>query len=178
MNRKNPGTAKNSIKRKSLSKLSATLKEVVNSRAKTIPAKDPRPLGWEPMFCGNSLPFSAGQKTIQTTGAITSPTLRQVGKVPAGKRLVIEFIAVEIDVPIGQYVHLAISSKLGNASAGFRITLDKIQNINGNDLYVTSQPASLYVDENRTVDIYVSRYPSTGTGQGGVMCSGHLENMS
>jgi hypothetical protein len=129
------------------------------------------------VFCGNGVPFTDGQQSITAACSITSPTLRQVAAVPAGKRLVIEFVTAEITVPAGQYVDCALIAKLGNASTGYRIKLDKIQNVNGTDIYVTSQPVTIYTDENRSVDMYINRFPFTGTGHAVVMCSGHLENM-
>ena len=73
--------------------------QVVNSAAHAIPVHAGRPLGWQPMFCGSSLLFADGQKTIQATAVITSPTLVQVDTVPAGKRLVIEYVTADIEVP-------------------------------------------------------------------------------
>jgi hypothetical protein len=178
MNRKKSVPAKKTLKKIPIpGKPSVSQVEVVNSATKPIPAQQVRPAGWEPVFCGNSVPFADGQRSINAVCVLTSPTLRQVDTVPAGKRLVIEFITADIFVPSGQYVDCSLIARLGNASTGFRIKLDKIQNVNGSDVYVTSQPAALYTDENRSVEMYINRSPFTGTGHAVVMCSGHLENM-
>jgi hypothetical protein len=176
MNRTKSSAPKKSVKKSPAAKKAKVA--VVKKVSKRPPVKPVLSAGWEPVLCGNSQPFSEGLRSITVDCSITSPSLRQVSTVPAGKRLVIEFVTADINVPTGQYVDLAIITRIGNASTGFRIQLDKVQNINGNDIYVTSQPVKLYTDENRNIEMYINRYPFTGTGHATVMCSGHIENMA
>lgn len=176
MNRTKPSAAKNPVKKSPAAKKNKVA--VVKKATKPAPVKKVLTAGWEPVLCGNSQPFGNDQRSITADFSITSPTLRQISMVPKGKRLVIEFVTADITVPASQYVDLAIITRLGNASTGFRIKLDKVQNVNGSDIYVTSQPVKLYTDENRNIEMYINRYPFTGTGHATVMCSGHLENMT
>jgi len=176
MNRSKSSAAKKPVKKSPAAK--KTKKSVVKKVSKPVIVQPVRSAGLEPVICGNSQPFSDGQRSITADFSITSPSLRQINQVPAGKRLVIEFVTADISIPAGQYVDLAIIVRIGNASTGFRIKLDKIQNVNGSDIYITSQPVKLYTDENRNIEMYINRYPFTGTGHATVMCSGHIEDMA
>jgi hypothetical protein len=95
-------------------------------------------------------------------------------EVPAGKRFVALFLSVGIDVPQGQQVQLAVTSKLGNASLGHAIALSPPQTIAGSDSYRTSQPILVYVDPEGTVDFFVTRFPNAGAGHVVVTMTGSL----
>jgi hypothetical protein len=147
---------------------------VTNSAANPGPTRDADTTGRQPVMGASSVPFPDGQGALSGSLVLTGPTFTLLPQVPAGKRLVAQFLALTVDVPAGQQVQLSVVSKLGAASMGQPIALSAPQTIAGTDSYRTSQPILVYVGAGETVDYFVERLPSTGVGRIVVTMTGSL----
>jgi len=107
-------------------------------------------------------PFTARYGIGQGNGESSSEAI--VLTVPAGKRAVIETVAVSLDVGPGQVPAAKITSGLANAFGGFAdfpLPLTPQGSSFGLDDYVANSPMRLYADSNVTVHVF--RSPATGS---------------
>ena len=126
-----------------------------------------------PVFGSNSLPFPDGSPSIQGT-FVLGPTATVV---PTHKRLVIEFVAVDVTVPSGQKVLISVSTVLGNASLAFPLAATPLLNVGAYDVYRVSQPVKLYADPGSQVGFFIQRIPTAGEGHVTVTLSGYYESI-
>jgi hypothetical protein len=140
----------------------------------------------QPVFgsCGviNQLPTNGG--FVSCNISFTSPT-SSFSSVPAGQRLVIEFVSVEADVPTGtKALRFGIQTTVGNANTdvGFvPSTLIGTLNINGVNLdeYKVGQQTRIYEDTNATVRAEVLASDTTYSNPYSIFVtvSGYLVNV-
>ena len=147
---------------------------VTNSAANPVHTQDVDATGRQPVMASSSVPFPDGQGSVSASLFLTGPTFTLLPEVPAGKRLVAQFLSVTIEVPQGQKVFLSVASKLGNASMGQPIVLPPPITLAGADTYIASQTILVYVDPEGTVDYFVTRAPSAGAGHVVVTMTGSL----
>jgi hypothetical protein len=96
--------------------------------------------------------------------------------VPVHKRLVIEFVAMDVTVPKGQKVLIIITTTLGNASIAYPLVATPLLNFGVSDVYRVSQRVKLYADPGSVVGFTISRIPIAGDGMVVVTLSGYYEN--
>jgi hypothetical protein len=132
-----------------------------------------------PVFDANDgrQPFQSSASSIQEG---TNVSMVTVATVPAGKRLVIEFVSATGQLPPGQHVAAWQITTIAPPTGG--ATHDLLVNeqppfVNGDALFRTSQQVRLYANSGSTVgDVRVgfSRSSSVGIGQFHVTISGYL----
>jgi hypothetical protein len=93
--------------------------------------------------------------------------------VPAGRRLVLEFISAQVDVPVGQRVALKISATVGGRDAAHDFVLARV-GMTDRDWFVATHAARLYADPGTTVRVLVLRTSGEGTGNAIVNLVGQL----
>lgn len=103
--------------------------------------------------------------------------------VPAGKRLVIEFVSFNVYLPAGQdvtYLWVQINNpSRPDATFYFPATFQASDFVGGQDVYqfVAASPTRLYADPGSTVELAVRRTSDVGEGLASVSVSGHLVNV-
>jgi len=105
--------------------------------------------------------------------------------VPAGKRLVIEYVGMHAGVEPGQKVILvrvqtAHANPAGQDSVDhvFGATFQGHDSHDDKDIFVTSQATRLYADTTIPVQFYVNRDPGTGTAFANITISGYLVDVT
>jgi hypothetical protein len=95
--------------------------------------------------------------------------------VPTGKRLVIEFVTVNTQLPSGQR---AVSFQLvpGGGAAFFLLVNEQPAAVNGDAIFRAAQSLRLYANPGTLVRINLGRSSSLGIGQYQVAVSGYLED--
>lgn len=125
--------------------------------------------------CGSSvLHFYDGNKYVKGSFILGGTTNTVV---PAGKRLVIEFVAIEVPVPSGQKAFIIIKTTIGGYTTEFRLAATPVINAGGYDIYQVSQPVKLYADPGTEVGFFISRMPGAGESQIVLSFSGYYENI-
>jgi hypothetical protein len=102
--------------------------------------------------------------------------------VPEDKRLIIEFVTFELNIPTGQrptFNWVAVSNESGNVSPlrhYFPLTYQATTLLSGRvaDIFIASSPTRLYADPGTTVQLAVRRDKDAGTGAAAVTVSGHF----
>lgn len=100
-------------------------------------------------------------------------------EVPAGKRLIIEFVSAEVHAPPGQSCDVRIGTSNGdNGRSHFFAATQVAPTDLGNEIMV-SQVTRLYADPGTKVVVVVRRLATSQTGslQGAVSISGYLVNV-
>ena len=97
--------------------------------------------------------------------------------VPTGKRLVIEFVGVDVNVPSGQKVLAAVGTTLGSATLFHPIVTATLPGVGGQDVFRASQPVRLYADPGTSVGLFITRAGTVGAGHAVVTVSGHLVDL-
>jgi hypothetical protein len=148
--------------------------QVGNTSVNPVVTRDADRRAEEPVMLSGTFNLASGTGAQTGSLVLSSPTFTVITAVPPGQRLTAKFLSVEFTVPTGQMVSVALISKLGNASMGQAISLSPPQTIGLQDTYRTSQPVLVFVDPNSTVDVFVTRFPSTGAATANVEMTGHL----
>jgi hypothetical protein len=121
-----------------------------------------------------SQPF---QKTTSTVQSGTNVSTLTLATVPAGKRLVIEFISASGQVPLGQHVEswgvLTVAPPTGGAQHELLVTAQPPAVI-GDALFRTSQQVRLYADPGTSVQTIIRRNSGAGSATFLMTVSGHL----
>jgi len=126
-------------------------------------------------------PFQASTSSIQDGTNVSTVT---VATVPAGKRLVIEFVSATGQVPAGQHVAAMQITTIAPPTGGH--THELLVNgqppfVNGDALFRASQQVRLYADPGSTggadVRAHFIRSGIEGQGQFSVTISGYLVNV-
>lgn len=98
--------------------------------------------------------------------------------VPAGKRLVIESVSVQADLPTGQnMLSAAVQAQVNGKLQDYFMapTFTGLERLNLNRNYVASQQTTLYADAGTTVSVFAIRDSiATGGGHFNVSVQGHL----
>jgi hypothetical protein len=102
-------------------------------------------------------------------------------KVPAGKRLVIEYVGMHAGVQPGQKVLFVRVQTIHDNPAGqdsvdhvFGATFQGHDSHDDKDIFITSQTTRLYADVSVPVQFFVNRDPGAGTGFANITISGYL----
>jgi hypothetical protein len=98
--------------------------------------------------------------------------------VPAGKRLVIEFVSFRYHIPAGQTPALNFL-QIGNVSYYFSMTQQAANQPHTDgpqDLWVGTSPTRLYVNPGVNLRVAVRKNSAVGTGLGSVSISGYYVN--
>ena len=90
--------------------------------------------------------------------------------VPAGKRLVIEFVSALMSLPTGQKIAFAAVS--GNNA--HYLTFSPLSTLNGEDRFVISQPMRLYLNAGENPVVFFTRAAITGDVKIDASISGYL----
>ena len=130
-----------------------------------------------PVIIGGQQPFQASTFTVHPNG--TNVNTMNVATVPAGKRLVIEFISVSAQVPPGQHLELATVQTLagGHGAAHQLLIHAQPDAVIGDDIYRAVQELRLYADPGTSVQVLVRRNSGLGEATFGVTISGYLVNL-
>jgi hypothetical protein len=116
-------------------------------------------------------PFQAGTLVSVPNGQLLGVAV--VTTVPAGKRLVIEFVSALVFVPAAQHVvELSLQSPPGSYS--HYLTPVPLGRNGLNDEFVASQSLRLYANAGQRVQVAVSRTGSNGPASALVSLSGVL----
>ena len=100
--------------------------------------------------------------------------------VPAGKRLVLEYVSFRLTIPQGQNPQdgLTIEVTNGGKLVQYWLVPPTYSGTLGNTyVYVSSEPVTLYGDPGTTVGVGASRSALTGTARVRVSLSGYLVNV-
>lgn len=120
------------------------------------------------------------QKTAVGTQNGTNASTLTIATVPAGKRLVIEFISVSGQVPPGQHVeffHLdTVAGPFGAASHDLLVNAQPDAVI-GDALFRASQQVRVYADTGTQVSVMVRRNSNAGSASYGATISGYLVDL-
>jgi hypothetical protein len=125
----------------------------------------------------------AGQPFQNATNSVQSGTnvsVATIATVPAGKRLVIEFVSMTGQVPPGQHVELLQITTVAGTSGG--ITHDLLVNpqpdaVIGDALFRASQQVRLYANAGTQVQALFRRSSSAGNATFEATLSGYLVDM-
>jgi hypothetical protein len=138
---------------------------VVNTPAEVIPVSINEPE-----------PFQAAANVTQLSGAnagvLTFPT------VPAGKRLVIEYVTASGQVPPGQFVELLnVSTTSGNGAVTHNLLVFAQPPAgNGDTVARAAQQVKLYANDGTSVKVIFRRSSPAGVAFFGATISGYLVN--
>ena len=127
----------------------------------------------DPVAGSVTIPLSG---TTSATGTLTlffSPS-GFATTVPAGKRLVIEFVSVRVEVPSGQKATVVLIAVVGTAAAQHIIATAPLTGFGTADLFEASVPARIYADPATSVTAFVARTSATGSANAFVKFSGQL----
>jgi hypothetical protein len=94
--------------------------------------------------------------------------------VPAGKRLVIEFMSAQVRIPTGQFVTGEFATTVGGLSAVHYLAMTPQGKFGGGDIFALSQPMEVSADPNTPVRIHMFRSDVTGQGFVQLSVSGYL----
>lgn len=100
--------------------------------------------------------------------------------VPAGKRLVIEFISFQSRIPIGQRPEpFGLNTKVGGETGFYVFPVSfAFEDTNiGLDTYVASSPTRIYCDPGQSLIFRLGRTANDGTASAFFTFSGYLENV-
>lgn len=109
----------------------------------------------------------------------TNVTTASFGTVPAGKRLVIEYVSFTGQVPPGEHVELMdISTSVGGNGAQFQMLVNPQPDaVIGDAIFRASQTVKIYADPGTMVTSVVRRSSSAGTASYGLSISGYLVDL-
>ena len=140
---------------------------VANSAANPVPVS----------FTSDPLePFQAAASTTETG---TNVSTLNVATVPAGKRLVIEFVSMTGQVPAGQHLEImeiTTSSGLGGVSHAFVIHTQP-DAVSGDALFRANQSLKLYANAGTQVSALFRRSSTLGLANYHLTISGYLVDM-
>ncbi len=99
--------------------------------------------------------------------------------VPAGKRLVIEYVSGQAFLPSGQKALFSAIVSLQGQNTGTWHYLEStaVGPFGGQDCFQCGRPVKLYADAGTTVMLRTDRDSPTGSGQSRMTLSGHLLNV-
>lgn len=123
-------------------------------------------------------PFQASVNSTQTTPSnVSTATLATV---PAGKRLVIEFVTMTAQVPQGQHAEImeitTSTDPVGGVSHQLLI-VPQPDAVIGDALFRSSQEVKLYANAGTQVQVLWRRNSNLGTATFSATLSGHLVDM-
>ena len=97
-------------------------------------------------------------------------------QVPAGKRLVIEYVSGDASMPTGQKCLFSIFTSLAGQTTGTRHVLETaaLGKLGATDHFQTAQVVRLYADPGTAVTLRADRDLATGTATARMSLSGHL----
>jgi len=95
--------------------------------------------------------------------------------VPAGKRLVIEFVSGEAFMPTGQKALFGIVVQNASGTVRHYLGTHAVGSFGGQDYFWVSTPAKFYADAATKVDLRADRDLTTGTATFRLSLSGYLE---
>jgi len=124
-------------------------------------------------------PFQPFQGAAGTTETGTNVSTVNVATVPAGKRLVIEFVSMTGQVPAGQHVEImeiTTSSGIGGVSHAFVIHAQP-DAVSGDALFRANQSLKLYANAGTQVSALFRRSSTLGQANYHLTISGYLVDM-
>jgi hypothetical protein len=107
-------------------------------------------------------------------GAFAGAYNGQPFSVPAGKRLVLEYIGATVSVPTGNRFSFQISTLFNNTLTGHNIMSTGAMTISGSDQVSINQTLHIYADGPSSVFLGGTRTYATGVLHVPVLLSGHL----
>jgi hypothetical protein len=120
-----------------------------------------------------SMPQGVTSSVASVCVSGTQGTAGCVDRVPAGQRLVIEFVSAQVDVPLDQRVGLKVSVSARGKEVAHDFVLGLVARA-AQDWFVGTHSTRLYADPGTTVRVTVLRTGSAGTGSAIVNLSGQL----
>ncbi len=122
-------------------------------------------------------PFQLATNSTQNG---TNVSVETIGTVPAGKRLVIEFVTMTGQVPAGQHAEIfeitTSTDPLGGVSHQLVIN-PQPDAVIGDALFRSSQQVKLYANAGTQVNVLFRRSSSAGLATFGATISGYLVDM-
>src|SRR4029078_476074 len=109
----------------------------------------------------------------------TNVTTLNVATVPAGKRLVIEFVSMTGQVPPGQHVEIMeITTSRGGGGVSHQFVIHPQPDaVIGDALFRANQSLRLYADGGTQVSALFRRNSGAGSASYGITISGYLVDM-
>src|SRR5262249_6242230 len=138
----------------------------------TVPVFDVSNPALQPVYgtATVDVPSGVGNLSLATLTLVPG----SIQAVPAGKRLVIEFVSLDVTVPSGQKVLISLEYGTGGQVASQRISTTPVLDMPGVvDVFTASQPVRLYADPGTSVSFSLKRSDSSGIGRVNVRVSGH-----
>jgi hypothetical protein len=124
--------------------------------------------------------FQPFQTSVGATEIGTNVTTLPVTTVPAGKRLVIEFVSMSGQVPPGEHVELfqlnTIAGPVGGATHDFLVN-PQPDAVIGDALFRTSEAVKIYANPGSQVSALIRRNSTAGTAFYAVTISGYLVDL-
>jgi hypothetical protein len=114
-------------------------------------------------------------ESLRTAEALSQ---HPVFNVPAGKRLVIEFVSVVLEVPHDEWAGVAIENRLNGAAARNWLELGRLRRVSS-DRFTASEQVRLYADPGTVVQVFLARDPLGAGGEmvGSINLSGYLVDL-
>ncbi len=117
----------------------------------------------------------AFQAQVSVSLSATTPRAQAtITTVPAGKRLVIEYVSALVIGPTGQRYQASIGVTQGSTTGAYYVPLSLQGTFDSDDQLVAGQPTRLYSDAGSQVVVELVRSATAGTAFGTFTVSGYL----
>jgi hypothetical protein len=152
----------------------ATLVQVANTPANPVPTQAVDNPARQPVGLDVQDSIADGQPgAFATFGDANGPYT-----VPAGKRLVVESISAQFNLPTGQKpTDLLFLTTINGRQAGFTALPIFSSSANGTDFFQVAANFTAYVDPGTQLQVLCDRSSTTGAAACFVLVMGHLENI-
>jgi hypothetical protein len=152
----------------------ATLVQVTNTSANPVPTQAVDNRARQPVGLDVQDSIADGQPgAFATFGDANGPYT-----VPAGKRLVVESISAQFNLPTGQKpTDLLFLTTINGRQSGFTALPVFSSSANGTDFFQVATNFTAYVDPGTQLQVLCDRSSTTGAAACFVLVMGHLENI-
>lgn len=152
----------------------ATLVQVVNTSANPVPTQAVDNHGRQALGLDASVVIPDGQQGVfGTFGDANGPYT-----VPAGKRLVMESLSAQFNLPTGQQpTDLLFLTTVNGRQMGFTARPVFTSSLNGTDFFQVATNFTAYVDPGTQLQVLCERSVSSGPAECFVAVMGHLEDI-
>ncbi len=113
-------------------------------------------------------------QVVVSLSATTARNSAAITTVPAGKRLVIEYVSVLASGPTGQRYQASIGVRQGTTAGLYFLALSPQGTFDFNDQLIAGQPTRLYSDAGTSVGVELVRSATASTAFGIFTISGYL----
>lgn len=147
--------------------------QVGNTNANPVPIRNVDNPAQQPFRATLKVSFAANDPGSEPQNSLV---------VPQGKRLVIKYLSVYIDIPPDQYLSGDVAEIINNGTQALPISwfvLNRQVGVAGQDsIFTAAQPVEIYLDPGTEFWAEFFRNSSAGSGFGRVIVSGYLVNVN